>query len=133
MSPALYRWPYFSCIQVVAAFGQLIALRAHRQTHRCHTAEGRLEESVSALCMDSNCVSHEYVVFETETGASTTGAIKWNRLEAVSNFELSENLLASVERIWPYARRCRGEIEACRSCINGIDSPFGLQIGSMND
>lgn len=55
---------------------------------------------------------------------------KWLRLEACSNLELSEKQLFYVKEIWPFARNCKDEVEACRLVINGIGGITGLQYSS---
>ena len=133
-TPALYRWPFFSCIQVVAAFGQLIAMTAHRLSDRCRScSDSSLEGNPASLCMSSHCLTEDYVAFgnryeaDSPTEPDTASPAKWLRLEACSNLELSENLLSCVEEIWPFARNCKDEIEACRFVINGIGGITGLQ------
>lgn len=133
-TPALYRWPFFSCIQVVAAFGQLLAMTAHQLSDQCKTpSDYSLEANAASLCMSSHCQTGEYVAFGSRYKAdsparpATVSPVKWLRLEACSNLELSENLLSCVEKIWPFARNCKDEVEACRSGINGISGTTGLQ------
>ena len=133
-TPALYRWPFFSCIQVVAAFGQLLAMTAHRHSDGCRfSSDFSVEANSTSLCMSSHCLTEEYVAFgiryrpESPARPATASPAKWLRLEACSNLELSENLLSCVEGIWPFARNCKDEVEACRSGINGISGTTGLQ------
>ena len=133
-TPVLYRWPFFSCIQVIAAFGQLLAMTAHQLSDQCRSSSDYSPEANPAsLCMSSHCLTEEYVAFGSQyepdrpARPASSSPAKWLRLEACSNLELSENLLFCVEEIWPFARNCKDEVEACRSGINGISGTTGLQ------
>ncbi|KAI8575067.1 hypothetical protein K450DRAFT_263469 [Umbelopsis ramanniana AG] len=121
-----YRWPFFACVEVVAAFGQLIGLTAHRRSASCQSSALHISESTVGLCLDSQCTFQELIAFP-HIGEDKVLPAKWLRLKACSNLQLAENMLSCMELTWPFAENCRHEVEACRTTIQGIGGITGLE------
>ncbi|KAJ2958128.1 hypothetical protein NQZ79_g6241 [Umbelopsis isabellina] len=127
-----YRWPYFACVQVIAAFGQLIGLTAHRRSVCCRPSILHIPELTVGICMDSQCTPDELIAFPHK-GEDKTMPVKWLRLEACSNLQLAESMLLCMEATWPFAENCKDEVEACRTTIAARVTTCGEAVGDNGE
>ncbi|KAG2171889.1 hypothetical protein INT44_006118 [Umbelopsis vinacea] len=119
-------WPYFACVQVIAAFGQLIGMTAHRRSASCRPSNSHISEKAPGICLDSQCTPEELIAFPHK-GEDKFLPVKWLRLEVCSNLQLAESMLTCMEDSWPFAEKCKDEVEACRTTIQGIGGITGLE------
>ncbi|KAG2174751.1 hypothetical protein INT43_005809 [Umbelopsis isabellina] len=118
-----YRWPYFACVQVIAAFGQLIGLTAHRRSASCRPSTLHISNMMVGICMDAQCTPEELIAFPRQDEDNAL-PVKWLRLEACSNLQLAESMLLCMEVIWPVA-------ENSYSLDLQLDAFMALLIDSM--